>query len=240
MNIFITGTDTDVGKTVVTAGISAVMQSLGYNMGVFKPVQSGAIDQNGFLISPDIQFVKRIDPNIKTRCSYNLKEPVAPSIAARLENIKIDKKVLIHDYDILNESCDLTVVEGAGGLLVPLFQDFLISDLIKELNLPLVIVARPDLGTINHTLLTINNAKNLGLQIAGVIINNYPAGTNDIGIKTAPKIIQKLSDCEILGIIPKLGDSFGNISPENLLDAVINNINLEKLFNIKIPKLSQC
>jgi len=239
MNLFITGTDTDVGKTIVTAGVAAVMQSLGYIIGVYKPVQSGSVKHKGFLISPDLKFTKSIDPNIKTKCSYTLYHPVAPSLAAKVENVKINTKAILNDYLSLKASCDIVLVEGAGGLMVPICDNFLMADMAKMLQLPVVIVARPDLGTINHTLLTINAAKHAGLRVIGVIINNYPVGTKDLAIKEAPAIIEELSGVKILGIIPKLEIFNSSFNPESLLDAIINNVDLQKMFNIQIPKLSQ-
>jgi dethiobiotin synthetase len=116
----------------------------------------------------------------------------------------------------------------------------LVRDLIKSLDLPLIIVARPDLGTINHTLLTIEAAKNHNIEILGVIISNYPCKTNDIAIKTASDIIKSISNVEILGIIPKLDGLMQDFNNHELLiDAIINNIDLQKVFNIKIPKLVQ-
>ncbi|HSA06181.1 MAG TPA: dethiobiotin synthase [Candidatus Gastranaerophilales bacterium] len=240
MNIFIAGTDTGVGKTVVTAGIAAVMQSLGYAMGVYKPVQSGAIYKDGELIAPDIEFVKSIDSNIKTKVSYNFKPAVAPSLAALLENSKIYKNRLKIDYESMKECCDFVIVEGAGGLLVPLSDDFMVRDLIKLLELPVLLVARPDLGTINHTLLTIEAAKAIGLEILGVIISNYPVETDDIAIKTAPDIISELTGVKIIGILPSVKEIKENKpnQAEALIDMVINNIDVQEIFRLKIPKLA--
>ena len=123
MNIFITGTDTGVGKTIVTAGLAAVMQSLGYEMGVYKPVQSGAVMKDGELVAPDLEFVKSVDSNIQTKVSYNFKEPVAPSLAALLENTTIHKNRLKIDYENLKESCDFVITEGAGGILAPVAEN---------------------------------------------------------------------------------------------------------------------
>ena len=237
MSIFITGTDTNVGKTVVTAGVAAVMQGLGYNIGVYKPVQSGAVKIDGVLQSPDLNFIASIDSNIKVKCSYKLELPAAPIIAAQSEGIRIQTEVLLSDYTKLRAKTDLVMVEGAGGLLVPLAKGMLISDLVKLMKLPLVIVARPDLGTINHTLLTIGIAKTMGIEVRGVIINNYPVNTDDIAIKTAPALIKELGKVEILGILPHLPNV--SVNSEELLSAVINNINLQKMFGMKIPKLSE-
>lgn len=239
MDIFITGTDTDVGKTTVTAGIAAVMQGLGYKIGVYKPVQSGSIKYGDKFLSPDTQFVNFIDPNIMTKTSYNLINPVAPSLAASLEGIRINHEQISRDYLGLKKHCDFVLVEGAGGFLSPIYQNYLVRDIPKRLNLPILIVARPNLGTINHTLLTIEAAKSHKIEILGVIISKYPSQTDDISIKMAPQIIEELSGVKILGILPQIQNANGEeIASECLIDAVINNFNLQEIFKIKIPKLS--
>jgi len=239
MNIFITGTDTGIGKTMVTAGIAAVMQGLGYKTSVYKPVQSGCILEEDKLIPPDLNFVNFIDSNITVGSTYNLMHPVAPALAAMLENVRINKNDIVRDYKELCKRSDFVLVEGAGGLLVPVYQDFLICDLIKLLDLSLVIVARPDLGTINHTLLTIESAKNRGINVSGVIISNYPKDTDDISIKAAPGMINELSGVKILGILPHIDlEETDSGFPDQLIEEVINNINIQKIFNVNIPKLS--
>jgi dethiobiotin synthetase len=240
MNIFITGTDTNIGKTVVTAGIAALMQSLGYTVGVYKPVQTGATVEGGVLRSPDIDFVKSIDKNIKTFVGYCLEEPAAPYLAASLEKIKINKNKFKNDYELMSKRCDILLMEGAGGILVPITHDFTMRDLAKFLNLPVIIVAGPYLGTINHTLLTIEAVKKVNLELIGVIISGYPENTHDISLKTAPDIISKFSHVEILGILPEIKEIKLNYhdKSEALIDAVLNNLDLEKIFKMKIPKLS--
>lgn len=238
MDIFITGTDTDIGKTFVTAGLSAVMQSLGYDMGVYKPVQSGAEVQEEERLSPDIEFVKKIDPNIRTKCSYNFIEPVAPSLAAQVEKKQVRKEIIENDYAELKSKSDILITEGAGGLLVPVAKNLMISDIAKFLELPILIVARPDLGTINHTLLTINVAKSLGLKVIGVVINKYPQNPN-LAIKHAARLITEYSDTKVLGVIPKINmDSNNPLFGETLIDATLKNTDLAQIFNLKIPKLS--
>ncbi len=240
MNIFITGTDTDVGKTVVTAGIAAVMQCLGYTVGVYKPVQSGAEEKDNVLVSPDLEFVKSIDSNIITTVSYNLTDPVVPSLAATLDGINIDINKIKHDYELLKSNCDFVIVEGAGGILVPFSDNLFMKDLPKILDLSVLIVARPSLGTINHTLLTIEAIKSRGLKLLGVVISGYPTDTEDIAIKTAPEIIAKISGEKIIGVLPRIDEILYNYEnqAEVLIDKVINNIDVQELFDIKIPKLS--
>ncbi|MBS4760453.1 MAG: dethiobiotin synthase [Clostridium sp.] len=237
MHIFITGTDTDIGKTIVTAGLAAVMQSLGYKAGVYKPFQSGAVEKNGFLVSPDLAYVKKMDFYVETLCTYLLKEPTAPYIAAELEGININLGTVAREFQTLRQACETVLVEGAGGLMVPVTKEAVIADVIKMLDIPLLIVARPNLGTINHTILTINQAKTMGLDIAGVIINRYPEGTQDAAIKTAPRLIEEYTDVNILGIIPDIPD-FDTVKPGFLINIFINCIDIEKIFRIKIPKLN--
>lgn len=237
MHIFVTGTDTDVGKTVVTAGLAAVMQSLGYKAGVYKPFQSGAEEKNGFLVSPDLAYVKKLDFYVETLCTYLLKPPTAPYTAAERDGVQINLSSITREFQTLKQNCETVIVEGAGGLMVPVTKDKLMGDIAKLIDIPLLIVAKPDLGTINHTLLTINYAKELGLDIAGIIINKYPQGTNDIAIKTAPGLIEEYSGVNILGIIPEIPD-FELTKPGELINVFINSVDIEKIFRIKIPKLN--
>ncbi len=220
MNIFITGTDTDVGKTIVTAGLASCFQNEGKKTAVFKPVQSGAEEENGQLVAPDLKFVEKINPKVTTLATYNLKHAVAPSLAAELENVKISTDNIIKDYNNLTNQHDVVLIEGAGGIMAPVYKNFLIIDLIKKFNIPMIIVARPNLGTINHTLLTINVAKQYNIKTLGIIISNYPSDTNDIAIKTAPKIIEELSGIKILGCVPAMDLSKNNL--ENIIREYIN------------------
>ncbi len=237
MQVFVTGTDTDVGKTVVTAGLAAVMQSLGYKVGVYKPFQSGAVEQNGFLKSPDLSYVKKMDFYVETMSTYLLKAPTAPLVAAQIENIEIDIQNVQNDFLRLKEYCEFTIVEGAGGIMVPITEDKLMIDIIKMLNIPIVIVTRPDLGTINHTLLTVNQAKAYGLNIVGIIINKYPKTTQDVAIKTAPILIEEFSGVKVLGVVPEI-KNLDTLNPGELINIMINNIDIESVFRIKIPKLN--
>lgn len=236
LNVFITGTDTDIGKTFITSGLAATMQSLGYSTCVYKPVQSGADEKNGLKISPDLAFVQNIDPYVKTYSSYLFKAPTAPLIAAELENVVVDKNIIKTDFKTLSEGHDCTITEGAGGLMVPIAPKFLILDMIKMLGLPIVIVIRPDLGTVNHTILTVNQAISSGINVRGVIINNFPEKTKDIAIKTAPRLIEEYSDAKILGIV-KHFNNVEKLKPSDLITTILNGVDIESVFDVKIPKL---
>lgn len=235
LNVFVTATDTNVGKTFITAGLAATMQSLGYSTCVYKPVQTGSLG-NGFMQSPDLAFVKNIDPYVKTYSSYLLKTDSSPVIAAEMENVIIDKNVIRKDFDMLKDQ-DCLITEGVGGIMTPIAHDYLVSDMIKTLNLPIIIVVQPESGTVNQTLLTINHAASKGLKIRGVIINNFPENTNDIDIKTAPRLIEEYSDAKILGIV-KTFPSLKKINPNDLITDILNGIDIESVFDVKIAKLN--
>src|SRR3989304_5129466 len=200
--IFITGTDTDVGKTAVAAGLAGALKLRGFCVGVMKPVQSGAALRKDRLYSQDAELMKKAadsQDEDELVCPVLLKEALAPGIAAEIEGKSIDIDTILKSYRELERRHDFVVVEGAGGLAVPLKERFLISDLIKLFGLPVIIVARPGLGTINHTFLTIEYAKKSGIRVIGVIINNFHGGLAE---ETNPGIISSLTGIPILGIIP--------------------------------------
>lgn len=203
--VFIVGTDTDVGKTFVTGGINYVLRNKGINAISYKPVQSGGILKGNKLIAGDVEFIKevsKLEEDYETMNSYCFKEAVSPHIAAEMENINIDKNKIINDFKKLQETYDFCIVEGAGGSIVPLIRnEYYIYDLIKDLNLPVIIVARAGVGTINHTVLTVNFLKSLGIEIKGIIINGYTGSYyEDDNIK----ILKDITGLEIISVLNKL------------------------------------
>ncbi len=197
MKYFITGTDTGVGKTFVTILLAKHFTSQGLKTGVIKPIETG-IGNNP---SPDFKLIaKAIDDKIKS--IYNFKEPLAPYIASSLENIDIDisKIVKFIHNDILENSYQVYLVEGAGGLLVPLTSDKLIIDLIKALQFEVILVSRSNLGTVNHTLLSIEALKTRGIKIKEVILNEV-VPTSDSEISQNINMIEKFSGIKVRNII---------------------------------------
>ncbi len=200
--IFITGTDTNIGKTIVAAGIAGALRYRGYSVGVMKPVQSGAALRDGKLYSQDAELMReaaRCCDEEELVCPVLLREALAPDIAAKIEGKSVDIDLIKKAYIELERRHDFVVVEGAGGIAVPVKDRILISDLIVLLGTPAIIVARPELGTINHTLLTAEYAKKCKIPVTGVIINNYRDGLAE---KTNPEVIRELTGIPILGIIP--------------------------------------
>lgn len=202
--IFVTGTDTGVGKTIVAATLARLLRMNGVKVGVMKPVTSGCREENGQLVSDDAQLLCQaagvvISDDIAPYC---LREALAPAEAAKIDGVRIDFSAIKASFDRLASAHDFVIVEGAGGLMVPLTGGLLVADLARELELPLLVVARPGLGTINHTVLTCFAAQQLGLKVAGVIVNGMPEHPG-LAEKGAPHQIGSLCGASVLGIWPQ-------------------------------------
>lgn len=226
LELFITGVDQNSNKIFVTAGLTAVMQSLGYSTAVYKPVDIG----------DDLSFVKYIDTYIKTYFSYLLKNQSTPLLSAAAEGIFIEKNVILNDFQRIQGVNEVLIVEGTSGLGAPLNKNFLEEDMIKMFNLPMIIVASATNQTIDSILLSINHAKDSGISLRGIILTDFPDITDDINIKLLPKLIKEYTNCEILGTLPNFEKT---INPNDLIVEILNNIDLEKVFNISIPKLGE-
>ncbi|WP_432661765.1 dethiobiotin synthase [Wukongibacter baidiensis] len=205
--VFIIGTDTDVGKTIVTAGLVHVLRKSGINACNFKGVLSGGIYEEGSLIPGDVKLVKdvcNIDEEYELMNPYCFETPVSPHLAARLEKVEISREKILDTYRKLGEKYEFIVAEGAGGLVVPIIDtSYFIYDLIKDLNLPVIIVARAAVGTINHTALTVKFAESIGLDVKGIIINRY---TDEVHVNDNIETIKKITNKEILAVIDDLKD----------------------------------
>ncbi|MBI5359321.1 MAG: dethiobiotin synthase [Planctomycetes bacterium] len=210
-SVFVTGTDTGVGKTVVAAGIAASLTALGLKVGVMKPIATGGKWNRRLrrLVSDDAMALIKASgrrPIDRELCDLVnpvcLKLPLAPSIAAGMARKEIDLRDIWPAFRKLQKTHDAVIVEGIGGLMVPLKGNFTAGDMAKKLGLPILIVARPGLGTINHTALTVNYARQLGLDIAGVVINHAEPAKNSHAEKTAPAEIERFCGVKVLGIVP--------------------------------------
>lgn len=202
--IFVTGTDTGIGKTIVAAALARLLMERGVNVGVMKPVTSGCAVRSGQVVSEDAELLcwgAGTDPADPDVAPYLLKAPIAPAVAASMEGVRVDFGRIRDAYGRLADRYQFMIVEGAGGLMVPLAGGMLVADLAGSLQLPLLVVARPGLGTVNHTVLTCFAAKKLGLSVRGVIINNYPEKP-DRAEESAPHLIDSLSGAPLLGVFP--------------------------------------
>jgi dethiobiotin synthetase len=233
--IFITGTDTGVGKTFAAAAIARLLRNRGINVGVMKPVTSGCTEMNGKRMSEDAEIlawgagVDPVDPDIAPYC---LAAPIAPSVAAAMEGIRLDFGRIGDAFDRLAARHEFMIVEGAGGLMAPLAGGLMVADLIVRLALPALVIARPDLGTVNHTILTCYAAKQLGIEIKGVIINNYPE-IPDRAAESAPHLIDSLSGAPLLGIFPHLeGDD-----PKGIVERLAEQLAAEPATRIMLREI---
>ena len=206
--VFVTGTDTAIGKTVVAAALAAWWRSRGIDVGVAKPVASGGRRVDGRLISEDAMLLRQaagVDdslPLINPVCPAGW---AAPWVSARAEGKSIRIASALTAYRTLRRRHARMIVEGADGLLVPLTRLYMVADLARDIGLPLIIVARPGLGIINHTLLTIETARRRGLPIAGVIFNEYASATSaerrGLAWRTNPDVIATLGRVRILATL---------------------------------------
>jgi dethiobiotin synthetase len=170
--VFVTGTDTEVGKTVVAASIARTLLVEGQAVAVFKPAMSG-LEEGG---EPDAELLRRAagsTQSVEDIAPYRYRQPVSPHLGAEMAGETIDPDRLVALARAAAATAFL-VCEGVGGLLVPLTPDYLVRDLARALGLPLVIAARPGLGTINHTLLTIEAARAAGLEPQLVVLTPWP------------------------------------------------------------------
>lgn len=219
-SIFITATGTDIGKTFISALIVKKMRELGVNCGYYKPVLSG-LGENNLNDAHYVLNCANLNIDFATVISYGFKPSVSPHLAAIKEGKKISIDKIHNDYKRLSESFEYLVVEGAGGITCPLILDdntpFLLSDLIKFLDLDILLVADAGLGTINYTLLTVEYARLKGLNIKGIILNNF----DETNYMHQDNLIQveRLTRVNVVAKVPKDAD-----------DIVINNEVLKGLF----------
>jgi dethiobiotin synthetase len=198
-NLFITGTDTAVGKTHITAALLAELRRRGVSAAAFKPIACGPGGRRDAEIYAGImdheQPLDVINP-------VYLRHPLAPSVAAKIERKRIDLRKILRAYQQLAANYSVVLVEGAGGLLVPIRENYFVADLARALKLPLVIVARLGLGTINHSLLTLRQANASGLKIVGLVLNDTAGGRHGLAENTNIRVLPKLCKVPLLGVVP--------------------------------------
>ena len=210
------------------------MQSLGYSTSVYKPIQTGGVEINGFIQSPDITFIKSIDPYINTHYSYMFKTKAEPLIAAEAENEAIDIELINGEYSKLIYNSDCTIVDGDSGLLSPIAAAVQTVDLVKRMQVPCLLIVTPKEDSINDALLSIYTAQEKGVEIRGVIINNIHQDCPKTLLTSITRVIEEYSNINILGLMPYLGEK---VIPEDLITGILNGIDIESIFKVKIEKL---
>ena len=229
---FITGTDTGVGKTVVTACLLSLYRKHHVKVGVMKPIETGVDPECSSSANSDAKFLMEIahstDP-LTLVCPVRLKPAASPYQAAKMENQPVDVDAIIQSYHTLAEKHETMLVEGVGGFLAPIGSDYLVSDLVRDLGLPLLVVARNSLGTLNHTLLTVRAAKHEGISVRGVILNRTEPGESDEIEKDHARVITEFSGVPVLGEIPFIGNMSEKIFSDEMLERLEASLDFSSL-----------
>jgi dethiobiotin synthetase len=220
--LFVTGTDTGVGKTVLTAGVVLALRGRGFSVGVVKPIQSGALaaDPDG-----DAMLLKRwtgVSESASELAPYSFSAPLAPLVAAELEGREVHLGEVVEAVQAVADRYESVIVEGAGGLLVPVGADWTVADLAYALGLPVLVVARAALGTVNHSALTVLAVRGLGLEPIGIVLN----GAQDDSSQRNAELIERLADVPILGRTPWLE---GELTGERLRELFEHNVDVGAL-----------
>ncbi|MDK8193728.1 dethiobiotin synthase [Paenibacillus sp. UMB7766-LJ446] len=223
--LFVTGTDTDVGKTIVTGALAAALRAENLNVGVWKPVQSGALLGRGETDAERLLQYSGIHERAGEVTSFTFQAPLTPMLAAKQEGVTITLQEIITAGQPLIHRYESVLIEGAGGVAVPLTEDSLVVDLISELRIPALIVARSGLGTINHTLLTVSYLQQHGVPIIGFILNDGDSNemSNDSSAATNAELIERYCGISFLGRVPRLT---GEINTELLIQLIREKIQL--------------
>ena len=234
-SFFITGTDTDAGKTVLTGLLLAALHQRGHNALPMKPAQSGCTDN-----IPDLDYALALsgiqaDPALKALLAPACYAPAcSPHLAAEIQNRPINLQHLVDAYHALRPQAETLLVEGAGGVLVPLNRQETMLDLMTELQLPILIAARPGLGTINHTLLTIKTLHQRNLRIAGFVFIHTRPDSSDFTEPDNARTISEFGQIPWLGTIPYIPElDTPNPNPFSKLPAAVQTLTqeiLEKIF----------
>jgi dethiobiotin synthetase len=202
--IFITGTDTGVGKTFFSCGLAALLRADGYKVGVMKPAETGCVEKNGQMFADDAWRLKEASGSAEPMdkiCPYRLAEPLAPSIAAEHVGVKIDIDHLLAVCSDISAKHDITLVEGAGGLMVPLVPSFTFADFARVAKLPIIVVAANKLGVVNHLLLTLEHASSKGLQPLGYVLNQL-SGETSLAAESNREVLAGMTGVPCLGELP--------------------------------------
>jgi dethiobiotin synthetase len=233
-SLLITGTDTGVGKTTVASAIAAALRRRRWDIGVSKPVETGCqIGPDGRRIAADAEQLRwaagREDDDLDLVCPFRLRDPLAPSVAARREGTRLEVSDVVNAVRRVVARHELALVEGAGGLLVPISAAATFADLARICELRLLVVVGNRLGAINHARLTLDWARGAGLDVAGYVINTLTAA-DDLAAETNVATLRELLGPP-LGLFPFVGSVTRTAGDrERLADAAERSLALDGLF----------
>jgi len=226
-SIFITGTDTDVGKTYVAAGLAVTLRKMKIDVGVMKPFAAGTAQKTGFK-SEDVEILANAaqvnDPEMLLNPQFF---PIVASPYTALKNLKIKPniKLILNRFKKLSKIHSMLLVEGMGGIMTPILQDYFVTNLIKDMKLSTIIVTRTKIGTVNHTVMTCKMCEKYKIPVKGIIINNFD--TNGYNVKELKRDLENLTNIQVLGSIPFIDD----MSDTSLYRVFKKNIDFKSLLS---------
>jgi dethiobiotin synthetase len=219
--LFVTATDTEVGKTVIAGAIANWFKRNGYRVGVLKPVATGCVHRREGLVSEDAEFLAHCADArfpLDVICPNRYAEPLSPNVAAERAGVPVDWAAVQRSIDVMSAECDVLIVEGVGGVMSPVDATHTVLDLARWLSAPTVVVARPGLGTINHTSLTVHALKDAGVKVVGVVVNRYPAERASVAEETNLRQIEKWAKSPVLAVVPEA--TISRDLPQDIVSAV--------------------
>lgn len=224
-SFFITGTDTDVGKTVITSGIARALSNLKANVGVMKPF--AASDQQITKVQDTEILAKaaRVNDSTDLITPQFFEIPASPYTASQNLDTKVNLEIVLESYQKLCKKYKILFVEGMGGIMTPILENYFIVNLIKDMNSEVIIVTRTKIGSINHTIMTIKMCQQLKIPIKGIVINNFD--TEGYVASELKRDLEGLTKIPVLGIIPRIN----NLDAENVAQIITNEINLDELIS---------
>ncbi|KKX54775.1 dethiobiotin synthase [Brevibacillus borstelensis] len=229
--LFVSGTDTGVGKTIITAGLAAVLRADGLEIGVYKPVQSGG-ETEEMRDSYLLRAISGVSDAPEEIAPFSFSTPLAPLLAAEAEGVALSLPRVAAAGEPLKQKYKALLVEGAGGLAVPLTKTELIVDFAAYLGMPVLLVARAGLGTINHTILSVAYARQHGLRVAGVILNGYRPNDSDKSMESNAALIEEYAGAQVLGQIPWMEGEISQTSVTEAIRAYADTEKIRELFSI--------
>ncbi|MCE2506115.1 MAG: dethiobiotin synthase [Nitrosopumilaceae archaeon] len=224
-SLFIAGTDTDVGKTYITAGLAVVLRKMGVDVGVMKPFAAGDAQKKGYK-SEDVEILssaaQTCDPeNLVNPQFFSI--PASPYTAWKKLKTKPKVPAILSSFKKLSKLHEMILVEGMGGIMTPILKDYYITNLIKEMKIPTVIVTRSKVGTVNHTIMTVKMCEKYKIPIKGIIINDFD--DDGYAVKNLKRDLESLTGVKVLGSIPFIKD----MSDVSLNRIFKKNIDLKSL-----------
>jgi len=224
-SLFISGTDTDVGKTYVTAGLAVTLRRMGIDVGIMKPFAAGIAQKKGFK-SEDVEILAnsaQVNDSEKLLNPQFFPIPASPYTAWKNLKIKPQINSVLSSFKSLSKIHSMILVEGMGGIMTPILKNYFVANLIKDMKIPTILVTRTKVGTVNHTIMTVKMCEKYKIPIKGIIINDFDS--DGYKTKELARDLKNLTGVSVLGSIPFIDD----LSDSSLNRIFKKNLDLKSL-----------